>query len=494
MTISRRTFVKKSLAVAGLATTFAISGTQASGQILGANDRIRFGVVGINGRGGSHIHEFGKIPNVEIAYLIDVDSTTHSGRAAEVEKNFGNKPTCVQDIRQALEDKNLHAVSIATCNHTHSLFTIWAAQAGKDVYVEKPCSHNVFEGRKCVEAADKHKVIIKHGSQQRSSFDHPLMLAALNSGKYGKLKIAKGYCCKPRWTIGFKPEEPPPTSLAWETWLGPAPMQPFHRNLVHYNWHWFWDFGNADLGNQGVHEMDLCRWMLQKTLPNSVITFGARYVDEPETGFKDQGQTPNQTLSLYDYGDSMLLFETRGLVKNNTDWKPIVAVELYTDKGIICSTVRYTQQGGIITADFTPYDSKEPVKLGTERDEPSGKPFQNFIDCVRSRDRNKLEADIEEGHYSSALCHLGNISYRLGETASVDSIKQAFGDDPIVQKAVGDVMKNTTDALPELKDPRWTLGPKLEFHPSTEQFVGHEKANALLTRDYRAPYIVPKNV
>jgi hypothetical protein len=308
------------------------------------------------------------------------------------------------------------------------------------------------------------------------------MLAALNSGKYGKLKIAKGYCCKPRGTIGFKPEEPPPETLNWDVWLGPAPNQPFHRNFVHYNWHWFWDTGNGDIGNQGVHEVDLCRWMVQKTLPKSIVSFGARYVNEPNKGFKDQGETPNQMLALYDFGDSMMLFETRGLVNNNSEWKPIVEVELYTDKGVICGT------------DFTPYDSKEVVKIEAEHVRLSGNPFRNFIDCMRSRDRSKLESDILEGHYSAALCHLGNISYRLGQTASVSSIQQAFGDDPIVQKALGDVMKNTTDVLPGLTDPQWTLGPKLAFDPATEKFVGNAAADKLLTRDYRTPYVVPENV
>jgi len=308
------------------------------------------------------------------------------------------------------------------------------------------------------------------------------MLAALNSGKYGKLKIAKGYCCKPRWSIGFKPEELPPPELAWDIWLGPAPLQPYHANFVHYNWHWFWDTGNGDIGNQGVHEIDVCRWMSQKTLPKSVVSFGARYVNEPEKGLKDQGQTPNQQLCLYDYGDSMLLFETRGLVKPKTDWEPIVEVELYTDKGVIRKT------------SFTPYDSTESVKIEADHAKRSGSPFVNFIDCVRSRSRSQLEADILEAHYSAAHCHLGNISYRLGAVASVDSIKKTFGDDPIIQKAIGDVIKNTTDALPELKDPQWTLGPKLAFDPAKEKFVDNAAADKLLTRDYRAPYIVPKNV
>ena len=195
---SRRTFIKKSVALAGLASTFAISGSRASGQILGANDRLRIGVVGINGRGQSHISEFAGMPNVEVAYLIDVDSLLLAPMAEKIENDRGYKPNTAQDLRKALEDKELNAISIATCNHTHSLFTIWSVQAGRDVYVEKPCSHNVFEGRKCVEAADKYKRIVQHGTQSRLSEGRMRMVAAVQSGKYGTLKIAKGYCCKPR--------------------------------------------------------------------------------------------------------------------------------------------------------------------------------------------------------------------------------------------------------------------------------------------------------
>ncbi|MCL2119352.1 MAG: Gfo/Idh/MocA family oxidoreductase [Planctomycetaceae bacterium] len=482
MTQSRRTFLKKSAALAGLASAFAISGTRASGQITGANDRLRVGVVGINGRGQSHISEFASMSNVEVAYLIDVDSRLFAAHADRIEKDRGYKPNTVQDLRLALDDKNLDAISVATCNHTHSLNTIWAVQAGKDVYVEKPCSHNVFEGRKCIEAAEKYKRIVQHGTQSRLSTSRLRMVEAARSGKYGTLKIAKGYCCKPRWTISYKPIETPPDTLAWDIWLGPAPMQPFHRNLVHYNWHWFWDTGNGDAGNQGVHEYDLCRWMTGKTLPNSVLSFGARYVNEPDKGFKDQGETPNQMLTVHDYGDVKILFETRGLVKKDTPWEDIVDVELYTDRGVIKGD------------SFTPYDSKEKVKLDVAVESLDGNPFANFVAAVRARDRSMLKADITEAHPSCALFHIGNISWRLGETASVENIRTAFGDDPIIAKAVNDVIKNTTDALPGLTDPQFTLGPKLAFDPAREKFVNNPAADKLLTRDYRTPYIVPENV
>ncbi|MDR0869713.1 MAG: Gfo/Idh/MocA family oxidoreductase [Planctomycetaceae bacterium] len=483
MTLTRRTFVKKSLAVAGLASTFVISGTQASGQVLGANDRVQIGVVGINGRGQSHIQEFGKQKNTEVAFLIDVDSKLHGPIAAKVERDFGNKPVCVSDVRKALEDKNLDAVSIATCNHTHSLFTVWACQAGKDVYVEKPCSHNVFEGRKCVEAAEKHKRIVQHGTQSRMSNSRRLLVAAAQSGKYGKMKIVKGYCCKPRWSIGFKPNEEPPQTLNWDLWLGPAPVQPFHRNLVHYNWHWFWDTGCGDIGNQGVHEIDICRWITGKTLPRSVISFGERYVNEPEKNFKDQGQTPNQMLSLYDFGDVQILFETRGLVKPKTAWENKVDVEVYTDEGILRGT------------SLIPKDAPDKrIPLEVDYGKASDSNFENFLNAVRTRDKGVQGSPISEGHLSAAHCHLGNISYRLGATASLDAVKSAFGNDETVQKAISDVVNNTTDALPELKDPQWTLGLKLAFNPEAEKFVDNTAADLLLTRDYRSPYIVPKEV
>ena len=479
---SRRAFIKKSVTLAGLASTFAISGTKVSGQVVGANDRLRVGIVGLNGRGKSHLSSYIALPNVQTAYLIDVDSKLLDPLADRIENDHGYRPRTTQDLRKALEDKNLDVITIASTNHWHSLQTIWGLQAGKDVYVEKPCSHNIFEGRKCVEAAEKYKRIVQHGTQSRLSASRLRMVEAVKSGKYGTLKIAKGYCCKPRWTIGFRPVETPPETLAWDIWLGPAPMQPFHRNLVHYNWHWFWDFGNADAGNQGVHEYDLCRWMTGKTLPKNVMSFGARYVNEPEKGFKDQGETPNQMLTVHDYGDVKILFETRGLVKADTPWPQVVDVVLYTDQGVI--------QGD----SFTPHNSSEKVKLDVQVTNPGGNPFKNFVDAVRARDRGMLHADILEGHLSSALCHLGNISYRLGETTSAESIKTAFGDDPIIAKAVNDVIKNTTDALPELTNPQWTLGPNLAFDPDREKFVNNAAADKLLTREYRAPYIVPEVV
>lgn len=288
--MSRRTFVKQ--ASTGFAASFIIAGTKASGRVLGANEVIRIGVAGIRDRGSSHISAFAKMPGVQVTHLIDPDSRLFAQRVAQVKQLGGNTPKCFQDIRKALEDKNLDAISIATCNHWHSLMTIWACQAGKHVYVEKPASHVVFEGRKCIEAARKYGCIVQHGTQSRSDRKWALAVAAARSGKYGKLLVAKGYASKPRWSIGFKPVKEPPPELDFDLWLGPAPKQPYHENLVHYNWHWFWDTGNGEIGNQGVHQMDIARWAIGDRLPKSVVSLGGRWVNEPD--YKDQGQTPDR--------------------------------------------------------------------------------------------------------------------------------------------------------------------------------------------------------
>ena len=253
--ISRRRFLQASAAASTALASFTIAGTKASGRVLGANDTIRVAVCGINGRGGSHIGELQEIPHVQVTHLVDPDSRLFESRSKAIADRTGNTPICVQDVREVLEGDSVDAISIATCNHWHALMAIWACQAGKDVYVEKPLSHNVFEGRQLVAAAKKYGRVVQHGTQQRSSQRRANEIAAVQSGKYGRLLISKGYCCKPRWSIGTQPVETPPATLDWNIWLGPAPMQDFHRNLVHYNWHWFWDTGNGDTGNQGVHEI-----------------------------------------------------------------------------------------------------------------------------------------------------------------------------------------------------------------------------------------------
>ena len=280
--LNRRQFLNRSLAVAGAG--FAIGGTRSTGRVIGANDTIRVAVAGLNGRGSAHVGEFGKMPGVAITYLVDPDTRTFDKRVHQLESLGGHAPSTVQDIRRVLDDKNVDVVSIATPNHWHALMTIWACQAGKDVYVEKPCSHNIHEGRIAVEAARRHQRIVQHGTQSRSSKEWALAAAAVQLGQARQAAGLAGallQAARDRSASSRSPRLPPRSTST----SGSAPRreQPFHANLVHYNWHWFWDFGNGDIGNQGVHQMDIARWLIpgadgaSATYPKSVLSLGGRF-------------------------------------------------------------------------------------------------------------------------------------------------------------------------------------------------------------------------
>jgi predicted dehydrogenase len=482
--VTRRAFLQ-STAASGVFGLFTVAGTKASGRVIGANDTVRVGVAGIRGRGQSHIQAFSKElkdQKTQVTYLIDPDTRLFEARSAKVAEWGGNEPKCVEDIRKALDDPNLDVVTVATCNHWHSLITIWACQAGKDVYVEKPISHNVFEGRKCVEAAQKYHRVVQHGTQQRSSAERAGEIAAVQSGKYGKLLVSKGYCCKPRWSIGQKPAESAPQGLNFDLWLGPAPEQAYHGNLVPYNWHWFWDTGNGDIGNQGVHEMDVARWAIpQATLPKSVWSLGGRW------GYEDQGQTPNTQMAVFDYGDALLVFEVRGLVGNKErgDLPNNVSNEYYTTEGKICEGIFYRpgeQQG-------------EKIPLPEVHVTPGG-PFGSFLQAVRSRKAEDNNANAEIAHLSSALCHLANISYRLGETLPFEQGKARLGENKQVTETFDNLRENLRVIGADLAQSPLTVGRALTFDPASEQFTGEgaDQANGLLTRPYRSPYVVPQQV
>lgn len=491
--LSRRSFLKQAAATAGAGGVFAIAGTKASGKILGANDTIHVGVAGIAGRGQNHMDAYAKMENVQVTQLIDPDASLHESRTAKIKQLAGNTPKCYQDIRKALEDKDLDAVSIATCNHWHSLITIWACQAGKDVYVEKPMSHNVFEGRKCVEAAEKFGRIVQHGTQSRSSKGWAQAAAAVAGGEYGKLLVSKGYASKVRWSIGFKDDEPAPETLDFDLWLGPAKKRSFNRNLVHYNWHWNWDFGNGEIGNQGVHQMDIARWGIPGgTLPKRVISMGGRWVESTEgkPPYTDQGETPNMQVTLFDFGDCLLVFEVAGLnnktmIQGNPKPETKVGNEFYTTKGMVTSG-KFTPKGS---------DKSESLKVDVKMGPGGGDHFANFIAAVRSRKKEDQNAPVLEGHLSAALCHLGNISYRLGEKVPGDTPLPSCCDHEEIHKSWARIKSGLKDALGlDLAATEYQRGKLLEFDPEKEQFVGNDAANKLLTREYRDPYVVPEKV
>jgi predicted dehydrogenase len=480
--ISRRT-VLKAAAASTVFPLFTIAGTKASGKVIGANDTINIGVAGIHGRGGSHIDGFAGADKVRVACLIDPDSSLFGSRSKHVESKGGNTPYCVQDIRKALEDKGLDAISVATTNHWHSLITIWACQAGKDVYVEKPISHNIFEGRQCVEAAKKYGRVVQHGTQNRSSNGKAKEIAAVQSGKYGKLRVSKGYCCKPRWSIGMKPDEMAPSSLDFNLWNGPAPKLEFNRNLVHYNWHWFWETGNGDIGNQGVHEIDIARWGIKDgTLPTKVWSLGGRFLPDGP----DQGQTPNMQLAVMEFGDVLLVFEVRGLVGKNKGFSNQVTNEFYTTDGVI--------KGGKFYAKGK--SEGESLKVDDFRNVTPGGAFGAFITAMRTRKPEDNNCNAEVAHYSASLCHLSNISYRLGEKVQYDKAESSIGKNAEVNDAFERLAANSSAVGIPLDKQHYTLGRTLTFDPASEQFTGEgaTAANALLTRPYRAPFVVPKQV
>ena len=473
----RRQFLKTLAAAA----TVTIAGTKSTGRVLGANETIRLGVTGINGRGTSHIHEFAGMSGVQVTYLIDPDSRIHEARARQVRSRGGNTPRTVQDIRVALQDRNLDAVSVATPNHWHTLVTVWAAQAGKHVYVEKPCSHNVKEGRIAADMAQRHNVIIQHGTQSRSDPNHINTIAHVRSGRYGRLVLSRALCYKPRWSIGTRPTSDVPSGLDFNLWLGPAAQQPYHPNLVHYNWHWFWDFGNGDIGNQGVHEMDKARWAIEgATLPRSVIAVGGRY------GYSDQGQTPNTQLALFDFGTAQLLFEVRGLHTGAYRGQSIGNL-YHTTEGMIAGN-RFYRNGSYVGEPLP--QLRPPVRPGGSNH------FANFIAAVRSGRLDDLNAPILEGHYSSALCHLANVSYRLGRHARFESHAEPFGQNAAAMETLARMQEHlrTAPNTVRLSDVDLTVGVRLEIDAAHETVRDNEAANRLLTRQYRAPFVVPDRV
>jgi predicted dehydrogenase len=430
--VNRRTFLAS--AGAGAAALAVGKGARAAG----ANDQLRVATVGIRGRGRSHISAFCGNKDTTIVALCDVDSREFAKPAKFVEDKTGKAPQQVTDLRRLMDDKSIDIITIATPNHWHALAAVWACQADKDVYVEKPVSHNVSEGRKIAEAARKYGKIVQTGTQSRSSSGVREAIEFLRSGKLGKIYLARGLCFKPRASIGHKEDGPVPTGVDYNIWLGPAPERPFNANRFHYEWHWNWDYGNGDIGNQGIHQMDVARWGLGKdTLPTHIQSSGGRF------GYKDDGETPNTQIASYRYDDCLLEFEVRGLPTND-------------EKGVKVGNLFYGSEGylavngGKWASFFVSKDGRkvEPGPSGQGEAEQSH--FDNFVKAVRARKPELLNAEILEGHLSSALCHLGNISYRLGRA--------------------------------------------LTFDPKAENFGTDSEANSYLTRDYRSPFSMPARV
>ena len=381
--------------------------------------------------------------NVEIAAICDIDESVLSARLADVEKMGRKRPASYTDLRKLLEDKSIDAISIATPNHNHTLQAIWACQAGKHVYVEKPCSHDMFEARQIVAAAKKYNRLVQHGTNSRSGGARAA-IGHLREGLIGDVYMARGLCFKWRDTIGHKPAEPVPAGVHYDLWLGPAPQREFTRNRFHYNWHWNWDYGNGDLGNQGIHQVDVCRWGLGVTYPTKVSATGGHFM------FDDDQETPNTLIASYEFNKGgkkvMMEFAVRHWITNKeaalgAGDTNCVGATFYGSKGYMA----------IDAEDFGKYQTflgrkQEPGPAGSE----IGDNWANFIAALRSGKHSDLNAPIEEGAISTTLVHLANISYRLGRS--------------------------------------------LNFDEATYSCTGDDEANRLFRRDYRAPFVVPEAV
>ena len=446
--VRRRDFLKKSAKLtASLAALRGVTFLTRPERVFGANDRVRMAVCGLHGRGKDHLSGFSRLANVEVAALCDVDENLLKERLGTVAR-----PQTFIDVRKLLEDKSIDAISIATPNHWHALMAIWACQAGKDVYVEKPCSHNFWEGRQLVRAAQKYNRIVQHGTQIRSSPAVREAIQKIQQGLIGEVYLGRGLCFKWRDTIGRTPAEPVPTGVHYDLWSGPAPLKPFTRNRFHYNWHWIWETGNGDLGNQGVHQVDVARWGLGVKFPNRISAIGGHFT------FDDDQETPNTLNCAFEFDlpdgkRKMMEFEVRHWITNHE--AEIGQGHLFGGRNTI-GNIFYGSKGYLATGDEDASSYRTWLGRGQgsgPKGHAEGDHFANFIDCVRSRKKENLNAPIEEGHISCALVHLANVSYRLGRS--------------------------------------------LRFAPDTEQVIGDEEANHLLRdrdRGYRAPFVVPKEV
>jgi predicted dehydrogenase len=422
---SRRTFVLG----AGSALAVNLAARKAS-----ANDRIRIAVLGVNGRGKDHIKGFQSQPGAEVAMLCDADRNVADERALQFFDTYGRTVAVEQDLRRVFDNKEIDAVSIATPNHWHALAAIWACQAGKDVYVEKPGAHNIWEGRRMVEAARKYNRIVQHGVQLRSSEALQEAVTLLRGGVIGKVYMARGLVYRWRPSIGRMPNEAPPSYLDYNLWQGPAQERPFSKNIVHYNWHWHWDYGGGDAGNQGIHEIDMCMWGLGVGLPEKIASMGGKFL------FDDDKETPEIQTSTYLYPSQkkMIQLEVRHWCTNE-------------ESGAAVGNIFYGSEGYMAIKGYDRFE----IYLGKNREKgPSrqkgGDHFANFLKAVRSRKTSDQNGPVETAHLSSALAHLGNISYRLER--------------------------------------------ELVFDPENERFAGDAQANGMLRRKYRAPFVVPEKV
>ncbi len=495
--LNRRQFT----AAAGAAV---VSASIRSSSAQSPNEKLGVCIAGVNSRGGEHIRGFNKDSRTEIRAIVDIDEKVGQTRADKVAELQGKRPEVFKDVRRALDLDGVDILTCATPNHWHALMGVWAMQAGKDVYIEKPISHNIQEGRALVAAAKEYGRMFQTGTQSRSSSACQDMVKFIADGGIGEVKFARGLCYKRRKSIDPLGNYPIPDGVDFDLWSGPATYTDpkLTRKRFHYDWHWQRHYGNGDLGNQGPHQTDIARWGLGLDRhPNSIISYGGRLgyqAERKDPSYVDAGDTANTEVSIYDYGDKCIVFETRGLDVTQSAGKEVdamfgkgrgnkIGVIFYGTKGYVAQT-RY-DYCRVFDLDMNLTYEFKASNVGDAH-------FDNFISACVSRDYSSLNADAMTGHLSAAVSHLGNISYYLGEKnlATPDEIKKVLSgvkslDDnaKTLQRTVSHLESNGVD----LKKTPLALGPQLKFDNETEKFTNNDAANEMLTREYRSGFEIP---
>jgi len=477
--LSRRRFLEQSMLATAAAVTAATPGSTPAQErtTTSPNERLSVAVLGVRGRGQGHADAFAAREDCAVTYVCDADRKVGEAYAEKFAAKYDSKPVFVDDMRRIFDDPSVDVVSIATPNHWHSLAAIWAMQAGKDVYVEKPVSHNVSEGRRMVQTMQKHGRICQGGTQYRSGGSNRAAAEAIKQGKLGRIKLAQCFTYRLRTPIGPPGEYPVPESVDYNLWAGPAPMQiPLRRRNFHYDWHWIWDYGNGELGNNSVHAVDTMRLLLDLNgLGRGVMSYGGRQFD-------DAGETPNTQITVHDFGEVTVVQEVRNL---KTDRPPRGATILVEGtEGFLVGTL-----GGNTIFDL---DGNLVEKV----EGPGDNHFGNFVKAVYSRKVEDLNAPIVEGHLSTALVHVGNVSHVLGRKAAPADIAaqlEAHQGNYEALEAFERIRSHLAEHKVDIASPdqQLELGPWLAIDSDSETFGDNAEANALLTREYRKPFVVP---
>ncbi|HLJ92850.1 MAG TPA: Gfo/Idh/MocA family oxidoreductase [Gemmataceae bacterium] len=408
--LDRRRFLQRSAATLGTLTALT-----AAGAADRPNEKVLLAFMGVRGRGKELIRGFSAFEDVEIAAICDPDQNVIAPAIKEAEKKQKKTPRVEKDVRRVLEDKDIMALVIAAPDHWHALGTIWACQAGKHVYVEKPASHNLIEGRRMVEAARRHDRVVQLGTQRRSAAHFASAAELIRSGKLGKVPFVRTWIAGNRKPIGHKPDGPVPTGVDYDLWLGPAPKRPFNPNRFHYNWHWNWDYGTGEIGNNGIHALDMARFLVGLDAPVRITAGGGKLF------YEDDQQTPDTMVATFDFPHTCVIWEHRIWSKTGVEGEPF-GIMVYGEKGtLVFDRSGWKVQDGIDASDRS---------SGTDRAH-----FRNFLDCVK--EHRRPNGDIEEGHKSTRLCHLGNIAFRTGRSLRFDDRSETIADDPEANRLLG---------------------------------------------------------